>query len=131
MAKAIAEYLESDMQCEGLLECLHGLKALDRRCFEVIATADGTVTIDDLAEGLDRDRSTVFRATTRLVQVGVVTKSQVNFEEGGYYHVYSTNSTAEITGEMQRLLDDFYAKMEALVDEFEAKYEGELGSPDE
>ena len=40
MANSMSEYLKQDMQCEGLLECIHGLKALDKEIFGVLMLND-------------------------------------------------------------------------------------------
>lgn len=121
----MAEYLRSDMECEGLLECLHGLKDLDRDCFEALHDAAAPLTVDDLAETVDRERSTVYRSVQRLLQAGLVAKEQVNYEQGGYYHVYRPVDAGEIADDMQRLLNDWYAAMGQLIVEFEAKYGAE------
>ena len=119
----MVEYLRSDMQCEGLLECLHGLKELDKDCFQVLVAADGPLTVDDVADAVDRERSTVYRAVQRLLQAGLVEKDQVNYEQGGYYHVYEPLAAGQVAADMQRLLNDWYAKMGQLISEFEEKYE--------
>ncbi len=110
------------MECEGLLECFHGLKALDKRCFGVLVESTEPLTIDDLAEMVDRERSTVYRAVQRLLSAGLIQKEQINYEHGGYYHVYKPADPAAIRGDMQRLLNDWYAKMGQLIQEFEDKY---------
>jgi len=123
MAQSMVEYLRSDMECEGLLECLHGLTDLDRETFQVLVRADDPMTVDELVEGVDRERSTVYRSVQRLLEAGLVTKAQVNYEHGGYYHVYQPTDAEEIAANMQRLLNDWYAKMGQLIAEFEDKYE--------
>jgi predicted transcriptional regulator len=131
MAKSMVEYLRGDMECEGLLECLHGLKALDRTCFEELVETEQAMTVDELADRVDRERSTVYRAVQRLLQSGLVQKEQVNYDQGGYYHVYHTADADEIAGDMQRLLNDWYAKMGQLIGEFEDKYDGKIKQPAE
>jgi len=123
MAHAMVDYLRSDMECEGLLECLHGLKALDRRCYTVLVSAGEPMTVDELVTAVDRERSTVYRSVQRLASAGLVAKSQVNYEQGGYYHVYRPVSAGEIATDMQRLLDEWYEKMGELIEAFEEKYE--------
>lgn len=123
MAKAMNEMLRQDMACEGLLECFHGLKELDKVCFRALVESDERLTIDDIAAEVDRERSTVYRSIQRLMQAGFVQKDQVNYDDGGYYHVYSPRDADEIADEMQRLLNDWYAQMGQLIVEFRQKYE--------
>ncbi|MFC6988936.1 helix-turn-helix domain-containing protein [Haloplanus sp. GCM10025708] len=123
MPDSMAEYLQADMECEGLLECLHGLKGLDRECYKVLVDADEPLTVDEVAAEVDRERSTAYRAIQRLLQTGFVRKDQVNYEQGGYYHVYRPTEPDEVADDMQRLLNEWYAKMGQLIQEFRNKYD--------
>ncbi|MFC7129599.1 helix-turn-helix domain-containing protein [Haloferax chudinovii] len=122
----MVEYLQSDMECEGLLECLHGLKQLDRRCFEVLVETDDHLTVDEVAEAVERERSTAYRSIQRLLQAGLIQKEQVNYEHGGYYHVYHPTDPDEVADDMQRMLNDWYAQMGTLIQEFRDKYDEKI-----
>ena len=119
----MVEQLQQDMQCEGLLECIHGLKQLDKECFRVLVESEEPLTIDALAEAVERERSTAYRSIQRLLQSGFIQKDQVNYEQGGYYHVYYPTDPTQIATDMQRRLNEWYAKMGQLIQEFEDKYE--------
>ncbi len=123
MAQSMAELLQQDMECEGLLECIHGLKQLDKECFRVMVESDDPLTIDEIADRVDRERSTAYRSIQRLLQSGFIQKEQINYDQGGYYHVYYPTDPDQIASEMQRTLNDWYAKMGQLIQEFEDKYE--------
>jgi predicted transcriptional regulator len=124
----MSEQLRRDMECEGLLECFHGLKQLDKECFRALVEAEEPLTVDEIADAVDRERSTAYRAVQRLLQTGFIEKDQINYDQGGYYHVYSPTDPAQITDDMQRMLNDWYAKMGQLIQEFENKYEQSEGS---
>jgi len=121
----MSEQLRRDMECEGLLECFHGLKQLDKDCFRALVEAEEPLTVDEIAEAVDRERSTAYRAVQRLLQTGFIEKDQINYDQGGYYHVYSPTDPSKIADDMQRMLNDWYAKMGQLIREFETKYEGD------
>ncbi|OTF02897.1 MULTISPECIES: helix-turn-helix domain-containing protein [Halorubrum] len=123
MPDSMSEQLQRDMECEGLLECFHGLKQLDKDCYQTLVSADEALTIDEVAERVDRERSTAYRAVQRLLKAGFIQKEQINYEQGGYYHVYMPTDPSQIADDMQRLLNDWYAKMGQLIGEFEDKYE--------
>ncbi|WP_433629828.1 helix-turn-helix domain-containing protein [Halomicrococcus sp. NG-SE-24] len=125
MASSMAEYLQQDMECEGLLECIHGLKELDRTCYQVVVESGEPLTIDEIADRIDRERSTAYRAIQRLLQSGFIQKEQVNYDQGGYYHVYRPTDPDQVTDDMQRMLNEWYAKMGQLIQEFEDKYDAE------
>jgi len=123
MAESMAEYLQQDMECEGLLECIHGLKELDRRCYRVVVESEEPLTIDEIADSIDRERSTAYRSIQRLLQTGFIQKEQVNYDQGGYYHVYRPTNPDQVTNDMQRMLNEWYAKIGQLIQEFEDKYD--------
>lgn len=122
MANSIDGYLQQDIECEGLLECFYGLKELDLVVFDELAEAEAALTVDEVAERVDRERSTAYRSVRRLVDTGFVEREQINYDQGGYYHVYQPTDPEKISGEMQRMLNDWYAKMGQLIQEFETKY---------
>ena len=123
MPDSMSEQLQRDMQCEGLLECFHGLKQLDRDVFQALIDTGESLTVDEIADAVDRERSTAYRAVQRLLQSGFIQKEQVNYDQGGYYHVYHPSDPSKIADNMQRLLNDWYAKMGQLIQEFETKYD--------
>lgn len=118
----MAEYLRKDMECEGLLECMHGLKELDKQIFRTLVETPEPLTIDEIAEEMDRERSTVYRSVQRLLQAGFIQKEQINYDQGGYYHVYEPTDPENVADDMQRMLNEWYAKMGQLIQEFEDKY---------
>jgi predicted transcriptional regulator len=122
MEGSMAAHLQQDMECESLLECFHGLKGLDQAVFKQLVRAEDPLTVDEIAERVDRERSTAYRAVQRLLQSGFIQKEQVNYEQGGYYHVYRPVPADRIADEMQRLLNDWYAQMGGLINEFRTKY---------
>lgn len=129
MPDAMAEQLQRDMVCEGLLECFHGLKQLDRECFEALVDSSEPLTVDEIAERVDRERSTAYRAVQRLLKTGFIQKEQINYDQGGYYHVYYPTDPTKIADDMQRILNDWYAKMGQLIQQFENKYEQSYTPP--
>ncbi|MFT4921376.1 helix-turn-helix domain-containing protein (plasmid) [Halobaculum sp. CBA1158] len=123
MADSMSEMLRQDMTCEGLLECFHGTKELDKEVFGLLVETTEPLTVDDIAEQIDRERSTAYRSVQRLMQAGFVQKEQINYDQGGYCHVYRPTDPDQIADEMQRLLNDWYAKMGQLIGEFREKYD--------
>jgi predicted transcriptional regulator len=126
MPQSMSEYLDRDMECEGLLECIHGLKQLDRRVFTVLTENEKPLTVDEVAAEVNRERSTAYRSVQRLVDSGFVQREQVNYDHGGYYHVFRPTDPDEVADEMQRMLNDWYAKMGQLIGEFRDTYSQQL-----
>lgn len=122
MTDTVAERFGNELQCEGVLECFHGLNALDVKCFQAIADSDEPLTVDEAAARVDRERSTVYRSIQRLFEAGLLQKEQINYDQGGYYHVYVPADPESIARTLRRMLNDWYAQMGRLIHEFEAEY---------
>ena len=132
MQPSITEQLEQEIGCESLLECLHGLKPLDKDCYRVMVESDDPLTIDEVADRVDRERTTAHRSIRRWLGRNLLKKEQVNYDQGGYYHVYSPRAPGRIATDMQRTLNDWYAYMGQLIQEFEDKYDPvDKRTPDE
>jgi predicted transcriptional regulator len=134
MVDSMAEMLGRDLECESLLDCFHGLNDLDRQVFQLLVEASEPLTVDELADAIDRERTTAYRSLKRLQEAGLIEKDQQSFESGSYYHVFSPTDPDEIADDMQRLLNDWYAMMGQLIAEFREKYdeveiEGESTAP--
>ena len=123
MADSMSEYLRRDMECEGLLECIHGLTGLDRQVFEAMTESAEALTVDEVADRVDRERSTAYRSIQRLQEAGFVRKRQINYDQGGYYHVYRPADPDEIADDMQRMVNDWYDEIGHLIGEFREKYD--------
>ncbi|MFB6093713.1 MAG: helix-turn-helix domain-containing protein [Halanaeroarchaeum sp.] len=121
-SSALNRDLERDLECEELLECLYELNDLDRECFEILSSADERLTIDEIAERVDRERSTAYRSVQRLLDAGLVQKAQINYDQGGYYHVYTITDPDDVADSMQQKLNDWYAEIGYLIGRFQEKY---------
>ncbi|AEH39094.1 helix-turn-helix domain-containing protein [Halopiger xanaduensis] len=127
MPDSMSEMLRQDMECEGLLECFHNLKEIDKDVFQLLNEIDDPLTVDEIADEIDRERSTAYRSVQRLMQAGFLQKEQINYDQGGYYHVYLPRDGDEIAQELQRMLNDWYAQMGQLIGEFGEKYGDQSG----
>ena len=125
MPESLKEMVRQDMQCESLLECFHGMGDLEKRVFSTLVESEVPLTIDEIADSVDRERSTTYRAARRLREAGFVKREQVNYEDGGYYHIFEPVKADEIATEMQNLLNEWYAQMGQLIGEFREKYDEE------
>ncbi|MFW6000096.1 MAG: helix-turn-helix domain-containing protein [Halorubrum sp.] len=122
MTGSVREDLERDMECVDLLACVHGLNERDQAVFQALSRANGELTVDDVADRLDCERSTAYRSISRLVEAGVVVQRQENYDQGGYYYAYRLRAPEEAAREMRRLLNGWYATVGQLVQEFEDRY---------
>jgi predicted transcriptional regulator len=122
MTESISDDLRDEMDCLCLLESFHGLKQLDKTVFCILADSDEPLTVEEIGERVDRERSTAYRAVQRLRDAGYIDEEQVNYDQGGYYHVYYVGDPDEVADEMQRMLNDWYAQVGQLIDKFRRQY---------
>jgi len=122
MSLSIRSMVQEDMQCEDLLECMYGLGRLDRQVFDAIVDASEPLSVDELADRVDRERSTVYRACRRLADTGFVEKEQRNYDDGGYYFVYGPAGGDGPADELQRILNEWYTSTSDLIEEFRETY---------
>lgn len=88
MPGSINEMLNESTDCNHLLLCLYELKELDIDVYEILAEEKASLTVDEVAEHINRNRGHAFRSLQRLVQCGFVQKEQVNHESGSYHHIF-------------------------------------------
>ena len=87
--------------------------------FQTLQRTGRGLTVDDIADRLGCERSTAYRSISRLLEAGVVTQQQVNYDHGGYYYVYRPRAPEHVAHDIQRLLNDWYATVGQLIQEFE------------
>ncbi|GAA0532149.1 helix-turn-helix domain-containing protein [Halorubrum ejinorense] len=118
MVDSVADQLTRDMDCEALLGCFYGHTGLDESCFRALGSSNRPLTVDDVAAAVGHDRSTVYRSVQRLLATGVVEKEQVNYDDGGYCHVYSVVDSGAVSRDMYRTLNDWYTEFDGAIDDF-------------
>ncbi|KZN22462.1 TrmB family transcriptional regulator [Haladaptatus sp. R4] len=129
MTDAILEQNRTERECEDLLEGMLGLNELDRGVFRLLIESPEPLTVDAVAEFIDRERTTAYRSVKRLQETGLVEKEQENCDCGGYHHVYRITDPDEIADGFQRMLNDWYAETGQLIQEFRETY-GENRPPE-
>ena len=66
MATSVREDLRRDLGCLDLLGCIHGLNERGQMAFQLLQQAVGRLTVDDVADRLDCERTTAYRSVSRL-----------------------------------------------------------------
>ena len=122
MSLSIAEIIENDdIVCEDLIECITGSGQLDKEVYFAIMEEDG-MDLDEIAEKVDRERSTAYRAVQRLEENGFLDKRKEGKEGGGYRHVYEPVDPDKVADQMLDRLNEWYADMGQMIHEFRHKY---------
>lgn len=132
MADPIADHLQRDLRGIDLLDHFYGLNQRDIDILRLLHRTDGGLTVDAIADQLDCERTTAYRAVARLLDADLVTQEQVNYEHGGYYHLYQPRPPQRIAENLQRTLNDWYVQVSRVIQEFEEtsppSWEGEAAT---
>ncbi|MFB6114957.1 MAG: helix-turn-helix domain-containing protein [Candidatus Nanohalobium sp.] len=122
MSLKISEFLKGEIECEGLLECINDLKSLDRKIYFLLLEEQKNMSVDSIAEEIERERSTAYRSVKRLQREGLVTQQKENYEEASYRHVYSAVKAEKVAEKMEDQFQELQNQMEDLINEFRNKY---------
>lgn len=122
MAFSIADIIEKeDIECEDLLECITGSGELDKKIYFTVLEK-GAMDLDEMAEQVDRERSTIYRAVQRLEENGFLNKEKAGREGGGYRHIYEPVDPDKVAEDMLNRLNEWYSDMGQMIHEFKEKY---------
>ena len=105
--------------CSDLLSCLYNLKPNDLEVFLEVAKKD-SATLDQVAESVQRDRSSTHRCLSKLVSAGLLHKKSRTLKSGGYYHVYSVVEPSKIKEQAIQKVKEITDSLEDLIDNFES-----------
>ena len=100
--------IQTPMKCDDAIKCVFNLNKLDLRVYKKLQKL-GPSRASDLADQLDRERSTVYRSLQKLAKCGICKKITKTLDQGGYYHVYQCSSIDNIQKKAQECLDSWYS----------------------
>jgi predicted transcriptional regulator len=111
--------------CSDLLSCLYNLKPIDLEVFLEVAKKE-SVTLDQVAEAVQRDRSSTHRCLSKLLSAGLVNKQTRTLKGGGYFHVYSVVEPSKIKQQARQKVREITEGLENLIESFESDLEKHL-----
>lgn len=122
MSAKISELIRGEIECEGLLECINNLKQLDRKIYFLLLEKEEKMSVDQVAQEINRERSTAYRSIKRLEREELVDQQKENYEEASYRHVYSAMAPGKIADQMEKQLEELETQMAELIGEFRDRY---------
>ena len=101
---------------EDLMRCILGLQEIEIRIyFELLDMKEATVM--EIAEKIDRDRTTVQKALRSLMNCGLVEREKVT-EKSGFKYVYRPVEFKEVKAKMEELLDEWYLSVKEWIKKY-------------
>ena len=130
---SFSSLIRSKAKCSDLLSCFLDLNELEVRIFYSLLDR-GRATLDELADFVSRDRSTVFRNLQKLVSLGLISKEMSSLEKGGRISVFVPSDIPAIKEIVTQRIDSLKRSMDSFLDEFEDRMNLEMvifGKPKE
>ncbi len=81
---------------------------------------DKPLTLDEITEEVDRDRTTTFRSLQKLVTLGLCVKETKTIKEGGYFHVYNAVDMETFKMETEKKVKELQKSLDRLLKKFES-----------
>ena len=105
--------------CSDLLSCLYNLKPIDIEVLTAVAKKENS-TLDQIAQAVERDRSSTHRCLAKLITAGLVNKESKGLKIGGYYHVYSMVEATRIKQHAIQKVKEITESLQTLVNNFDS-----------
>lgn len=125
--RPLREFLDEETECDRLLEVVDGCGELDRKIYLTLLDAESRQSIADIAEAVDRDRSTTYRAVRRLHEHGYVDREQETYDHGGYCYRYSPVDPDEVASALRERILECHERLDDLIEEFRETYGRQSG----
>ena len=120
--RPLREALQGDPPCELLLEWVDGCREIDREIYLELLESGEPKSVDDIAEAIDRDRSTAYRAVRRLHEAEYLEREQITYDNGGYCYTYEPKDPNDVAAVLHERIDQYHRDLDALVEEFRRQY---------
>ncbi|XRP97113.1 helix-turn-helix domain-containing protein [Methanocaldococcus sp. 16A] len=106
---------------EDLMRCILGLQEIEIKVyFDLLENGEGSVL--EIAERVNRDRTTVQKALRSLMNCGLVNRKKVT-EKVGYKYIYNAVELDKVSDIIEELLDDWYQNVKKWLNYFrESRY---------
>lgn len=106
-----------DPDVSTVMECVFGVREHEQRAYEELLARPG-ITVEELASVLDRDRSSVHRALSTLVEKGLIERERRLLEGGGYVYQYYPVALPEAREAMHAAVEEWTERVHQRIDEF-------------
>lgn len=98
---------------------MYDLSPLELDLLFILIKNKKSMTLEELAKKVDRDKSTVFRSLQKLVDLGICNKETKTLKEGGYYHTYSGIDVESFKMETEKRVKELEDSFHRLLKKFE------------
>ena len=111
MSFPLSSFDSKDVTCFDIIKAAYALSENELEimmCIKNIQPAD----IKAITEIIPKDRATISRSIQRLIGIGIVRKTKINLERGGFKYLYSSLSVDELKTKLRELIKRISENME-------------------
>jgi predicted transcriptional regulator len=107
---------DESFTCYDLVKCMFRLSETEIAIIKVMGEMEA-LTAQEVAEQIERDRATAYRALEKLVSIGLIHKERRGREGRGYSNYYMKLARKDILRKAEKRLDKCYTAIKsALMD---------------
>jgi predicted transcriptional regulator len=118
-AYSISAIRNINSTAKDLLIYLFDLSPLEIDLLLILIKTRKFMTLEQLSQKIDRDKSTGFRSLQKLVSLGICIKETKTLQEGGYYHVYSAIDIETLKMEAEKRVKELKESFDRLLRKFQ------------
>ncbi|MFW9951542.1 MAG: helix-turn-helix domain-containing protein [Candidatus Thorarchaeota archaeon] len=130
ISKQLEDMVEESnlFKSEKLFKCILGLNTIESNVFSYLLK-HGNVSTMELTDTIDKDRSSIQRALTHLLEeLNLIERKSMSLKEyteqkgkedtnkRGYLYVYGAKELDSVKEQLRNLLDKWYRKMQNYID---------------
>lgn len=102
------EFACKQVDLQEVVKCSLGLTRAEYRVFRKYMGLKNQVTLAELSKKTGLDRTTVQKASLKLVEKGLLFRSQRNRSRGGYEFLYSIADRREIRSKVREIVRSWW-----------------------
>ncbi len=111
MTFPLSSFESQEITCFEIIKAAYALSENELEIMMCIKNIQ-PVDIKGIAEIIPKDRATISRSIQRLMGIGVVRKTKINLERGGFKYLYSSMSVEELKTKLLELITRISQNME-------------------
>ena len=102
------EFACKQIDLDAVVKCSLGLTRAEYRVFKKYMALKKQITLADLSKKTGLDRTTVQKASLKLVEKGLLSRFQHNRPRGGYEFLYSIADRKEIRAKVRNIVKSWW-----------------------
>ena len=103
-----------------LVQCNYSLNDSEYDIFSQIMQSSRGLSVKELVDKVDKDRTTVQKILTKLLKRGLLMKRQMNLDRG-FMFVYFSKNKSEIISEIECNVDSYFKSIRESLDKWKIK----------